>query len=303
MSSIISLEKSIKRNFTIGDSWLYYKIYTGPKTSDTILTSVLKPAIRTLFENKIIEKWFFIRYADPKQHLRIRFNYQNREYIGKIINILNDYFNEFIEDDLIWKIQIDTYQREIERYGSKTIHLSEDLFFHDSEMIIDFIDIIDDSVEGEELRWLFSIRAIDSFLNSFNLTDADKKNLLINLSDNFRKEFDVSKHLGKQLSNKFRIERSKIEQFMTFSSDDFSEYKPILDLLEKKNKNIANIAAALLDYRTKNILEIELSQLLGSYIHMLMNRLFKSKNRLHEMVCYDFLCRFYISKIARGLQK
>jgi len=38
---------------------------------------------------------------------------------------------------------------------------------------------------------------------------------------------------------------------------------------------------------------------MASYSHMMVNRLFKSKQRLHEMVLYDFLHRYYKSEIAR----
>ena len=39
---------------------------------------------------------------------------------------------------------------------------------------------------------------------------------------------------------------------------------------------------------------------LTSMIHMTMNRWFRSKNRLHELVIYDFLSRYYISEIAKN---
>lgn len=48
----------------------------------------------------------------------------------------------------------------------------------------------------------------------------------------------------------------------------------------------------------ENILEIDLNDFLSSHIHMTMNRIFCSKNREHEMICYDFLSRYYKSKIA-----
>lgn len=45
--------------------------------------------------------------------------------------------------------------------------------------------------------------------------------------------------------------------------------------------------------------KITIEYLLTSYIHMMLNRLFKSKNRIYELVLYDFLRRYYASKIAR----
>ena len=44
---------------------------------------------------------------------------------------------------------------------------------------------------------------------------------------------------------------------------------------------------------------IEKDDYVRSIIHMTMNRLFRSKNRLYEMVIYDFLFRYYQSALAR----
>ena len=292
------MNKQTQRNFIVGDSWLYYKIYTGPKTSDTVLTDIIKPVVTQLVEDGIIDNWFFIRYADPKHHLRVRFHYTQQENVAVIINRLYPYFKTFVEQDLIWKIQIDTYQREIERYGSNTIALSEQFFYTDSEMIVNFIDMIEGE-EGEELRWLFSIRAIDAHLNSFKYTDDEKLSLLEGLKIGFGNEFGMSRPLKKQLDDKFREERKKIEEFMVLQPENAEDYAPILEVIEHKGKQLAPIAAEILKCKKEGHLQMELNNLMGSYIHMIMNRIFKSKNRLHELVCYDFLYRYYKSMIAR----
>ncbi|HBX51207.1 MAG: hypothetical protein A2275_06955 [Bacteroidetes bacterium RIFOXYA12_FULL_35_11] len=60
------------RYFIPGSEWLYYKIYCGPKTADTIIENVFLPVSSKLFENSLIKKWFFIRYSDSDLHLRFR---------------------------------------------------------------------------------------------------------------------------------------------------------------------------------------------------------------------------------------
>lgn len=288
----------IQRNFIIGNSWLYYKIYTGTKTSDVLLTKIIKPVTEQLIKNNIIDKWFFIRYADPKHHIRVRFHYSKPENVAHIINKLYPYFKEFVDHDLIWKIQIDTYQRELERYGINTIEEAEELFYYDSKMIADFVDMIE-GMEGEELRWLFSLRAMDSHLNSFQYSDEEKLNLLDYLKTSFGKEFGMSRPLKKQLDDKYREYRKKIDAFMVFNSKENTYYAPILTVLNTKEIAIKEIVSKMLIHEKKGSLQIELNNLMASYLHMLMNRLFKSKNRLHELVCYDFLYRYYKSMLAR----
>ncbi len=296
------MDNNVKRSFIIGDHWLYYKLYTGYKTADLILTDIIQPITEKLIDKQCIDSWFFIRYADPKEHLRVRFYIKNLDQIGNVIQLIAQELEDFIEKDLIWKVQIDTYQREIERYGSNTIEKAEQLFYHDSVMITKLIDLIEGD-EGEEIRWLFGLRAIDSLLDSFQYTNEEKLKLLHRLKTGFRQEFGVSKLLNTQLKDKYRVARKKIDDFMLFTASDIPEYEPILDILEEKQKHCKGIAKEIVNLRSQNQLEKDLDDFMASYIHMLMNRLFTSKNRLHEMVCYDFLYKYYISMIALQKQK
>ena len=287
-----------QRNFILGDEWLYYKIYSGPKTLDTILKEIIKPVTELLIEHNTIDKWFFIRYADPKHHLRVRFHSSKKDNIGTIINTFYPHFKKFVDQDLIWKLQTDTYLREIERYGLNTIDVSENLFYYDSKMVVDLLDLLEGS-QGEELRWLFSLRAIDSLLNGFNYNDDEKSKLLLRLSSGFLQEFGDSKYLRRQLGDKFRVERKKIESFMALNEEDDTEYNPILEILKIKEKNVKNLVLKILELNSRSSLSVELDFLMSSYIHMFMNRIFKSNNRKHELVCYDFLSRHYKSILAR----
>lgn len=286
------------RNFTVGSEWLYYKVYCGYKTADMILTQVIKPIADELSANGVISKWFFIRYSDPKYHLRIRFLCPKNENLGLVVNTLYQPLNRLMEQDLIWKIQLDTYQRELERYGSHTMELSESLFYHDSNALAEFLDLIEGD-EGEQIRWLFGLRSIDQYLDIFQCAIDKKLSLMEELKTWFGREFGMSRALKKQLDKKFRINRDEIERFMEFTKDDIPEYQPILSILSNKKENLQPIALEVLDRIKEDRSGLQFENLINSYIHMFMNRLFKSKNRLNEMVSYDFLYRYYRSKVAR----
>lgn len=296
------MNTGMQRSFIIGDSWLYYKIYTGPKTSDMILTDIIKPIAESLIQENIIDKWFFIRYTDPKHHIRLRFHHRDPRNTEKIIIHLQPYLTKLLNQDLIWKIQVDTYTRELERYGTNTIELTETLFCHDSEAIISFLELIEGN-SGEELRWLFGLRMVDVLLSCFQYTLENKLALLERLKTRFGDEFGMNRFLKKQLDNKYRKERNKIEQFLFSQSENIPDYKPIFDILRRYKDMIMPIAEKLLIHKSLNTLQRDLPDLLTSYIHMTINRLFKSKNRVHEMVCYDFLYRYYKSELARNKKK
>ena len=58
-----------------------YKVVYRYKTADTLLEEAILPLSQYFQENNFILKWFFIRYTDPKPHLRIRFHLKNKNTI------------------------------------------------------------------------------------------------------------------------------------------------------------------------------------------------------------------------------
>ena len=291
----------MQRKFIIGDEWLYYKIYCGPKTADEILTNIINPLQKELKENQIIDKWFFIRYSDPKPHIRLRFHYNKPESVSVIINAINQQIEPLVKKDIINKVQIDTYNRELERYGTNTMELTESLFAFDSEMIVDFLDLIEGD-EGEVIRWLFGIRAVDSLLSCFSYNEEKKLKIMEGLKEGFGREFGMNKMLKLQLDKKFRNERKLINDFFQnkYGDEDISE---LINLLKVKSRNIVPIVNNILELKKENKLKRPLNDFMGSYIHMLLNRLFKTQQRVHEMVIYDFLYRYYKSELAKKKYK
>lgn len=283
----------MKRRFSLGSEWLYYKIYTGVNTADYILTEKLKPVIVSLLESKTISKWFFIRYNDPDDHIRIRFNCENIDNVSEVINKLYPIFDELIESDVIWKLQTDTYQREIERYGEGTMMESESIFYYDSKMILDYVTL-KPYFEKDETQLLFSFLAIDSFLNSFSLDISDKLLLLDNLQESFKKEFDVDKQLKKEFDKNYRELSLEIESFLTYKVVD--EYAEIFSAIYEKQNKVNLLASNI-----KCNIQIPLNSFLISHIHMMINRQYTSKQRYYECLIYDNLHRYYKSAIYKIL--
>ncbi len=287
-----NLQKT-QRNFIIGDEWLYFKIYTGYKTSETIIREAIMPLVEYLLKKQIIDKWFFIRFTDPKYHLRIRFHLIDKSRIAEIILIFNNTFKQYVEDDLIWKVQTDTYKREIERYGANSIEFSEDFFYIDSMTCINLIKELQGN-ETENTRWLISLKMIDVLLNDFGYNLQQKNDLLKVMQESFGKEFGLTKDARKQLGIKYRTYKNEIENII--NGTILKEYEYII--IEKSTR-LKSIIHNILNLKTNNILAMELSNLLTSYIHMMLNRIFRTNQRKYELVIYDFLFRYYYSQITR----
>ena len=288
----------IQREFSVGSEWIYLKLYCGVKTSDKILVEIIKPLIENMLQEGLIDSWFFIRYSDPELHIRVRFHLTDLSHLGGALQQIQYSLKEYQESGMLWKVQADTYAREIERYGARTMVLSESMFFNDSMSIINLMDNIE-GYEGENIRWLFGIRAVDELLVSFSFTTNEKMELMNRLALGFGKEFGMNKGLKRQLDKRFRANRKKIVDVLDRDRDVFSELNPLFKLLKVKNERNKLIIAEILEIERNGDMGLPLNDFISSHIHMLLNRLFRNKQRVHEMVIYDFLWRTYRSEIAQ----
>ena len=287
------------RMFTPGSEWVYFKIYTGTKTADAILKSELFRYVREMLTNDVIDRWFFIRYSDPDFHIRLRLHLKETRNFNFIFNRFYEIFFPIVNTGLAWNIQCDTYRREIERYGANSVSLVEEIFFLDSEYIIRLLHgQFNDN--PELIRWKWALILIDSFLSSFSLDLPKRKELLGTLAENHKKEFGFTHHNAtKQLNDKYRLFRKEIENVMLWENDSTD----IIAVFKDRREAIFPLAEKISGMEKSGELQVQMKSLLTSLIHMTMNRWFRTKNRLHEMVIYEILSRYYTSKIAKTYYK
>lgn len=288
----------VKRQFTPGSEWLYYKFYCGTRTADKILQEAIGPLTEELLGKKQLSQWFFIRYNDPAFHLRVRFHIADITNIGDVIRQVHARIHPYEQAGIIWRSQMDTYNRELERYGSDSISLAERLFYHDSEAVIKMLNSTAGD-EREHLRWLWALRSADELLNSLGYLPAEKLALLSMLKEAFDKEFDADKALKEQLKIRLRENKKNIEEIMDYNMNDAHTLYPLVKLLKERTNRLAPVVAQLEALRGQGRLQVPAENLAASYIHMSLNRVFVSKPRVHELVIYDFLHRYYQSLQAR----
>ena len=276
----------MKRKFISGSEWLYLKIYTGVKTADLILEEAIQPLVEYFKENNFISKWFFIRYNDPKLHLRLRFMLNNINDYYKILNKINENLREYIESGEISNILIDTYNREIERYGTKTIEEAETLFCSNSELALQCLHYDD------EEKIVVSLFYIEEVLTKLNFSVEQKLNWIKDFNTAFKQEFNADKRLNSQLDKKYREFKSKYLDFIQ-SADFFEERDVVISSIEESNSILQNIILC----NENQSLEISIQSFFSSIFHMNINRLFVSDHRLFEMVIYDYLLRYYKMKL------
>lgn len=289
--------KKTQRTFIPGSKWLYLKLYSGSKTADKILINNISAIVKGAYKKQLIEKWFFIRYSDPDPHLRIRFLLKDESHIGSIVESIYNGLKNVIKDKLVSKVQFDTYNRELERYGDFLIEYAESIFHFDSECTLSILKRLDKQ-QNEDYRWMVSIRMIETFLSDFNLGIQSKQRIMNELNNSFKREFGFNQHNAKQFNTKYREKKLMIEDILNNSYSD-SEFLRLILPIQKRSRKIKDITDDIESKVKNKNLNVTLDSLLKSYIHMMINRLFTSKNRAHELVLYDFMDRYYTSKIAR----
>ncbi len=291
----VSAAKKVRRTFLPGSEWLYFKYYCGTKTADSVLTAVINLLTKKLLKDGLITSWFFVRYKDTDTNLRVRYHLKNEEDFGVVLKIHNSFFKRSFHTGQVWKTEMATYERELERYGKYTMDLSETIFFHDSDSILNLLKVI--RHERDELRWLWGIKAIDELLNNFSFTTKEKLKLLLDLKNSFAAEFSLSKNSKFQMDLKYRKYKTDIESVL---SEGNILPAAAIKILGDKTKKIAITVNEIKLLHQNNTSSVSLEVLIQSHVHMLLNGLIPHSQRLHEMIIYDFMCRQYHSRLRRS---
>ena len=286
----------VRRSFPPGSEWLYAKLFTGQATADQILTELIAPIAAEL------PAWFFLRYGDPHWHIRFRVRGEPAHLLAEIVPRLSAAAQAMLGDGRMWKFQLDTYEREIERYGGPVgIDLAERLFCADSACAIDILGMLDGDA-GNDARWRLAVRSIDQLLDDLGLELATRLTVMRRIRDAFAREHRVDSSIGLQrgLGDKYRKERLPLASLLDRAHDADSELGPGLERIAARSAANAPIIAELRAAEQRGQLTAPVLDLVPSYIHMLVNRLIRSAQRAHEVVLYDLVVRLYESQAARA---
>ncbi|MCF0064410.1 lantibiotic dehydratase [Dyadobacter chenwenxiniae] len=281
--------ENVIRKFVPGDDWLYVKIYSGPTILDKILIDIIGQLANELVEEGTIDRWFFVRFRDPFHHLRLRF-YKPAypQFAGAVLDTLKLGLSQMRNHDMIERFVIDTYDRELERYGSDTIETAEKIFFVDSSLVINVLSEISER-KLDEIRWLYACLGVHATLEAFGLDLKQKLALITTSFESFLGEYQHTAKLRVQLNHKFRSSRlditGLIEQYENSSGDG------IVKLFLHYAVEIKQLLISTGD-------EFSTTQI-RAFLHMFCNRFLIDESRGQELLIYHSLSKFYDGRNAR----
>lgn len=281
------IETNLKRKFFLGSEWLYYKIYANPIFFNEILLKII-PIVKKFQKVRKVKGWFFVRYRDEEDHLRLRIQFGEDLHKLGILAHFNKIFAKLEKDGRVQKIQVDTYEREIERYGQKNYATIENLFCINSEFAQKLIieNYLGFSGFGLSLLGALVIKqTLVDFGYDLSLSHEYCNTFLQRNGKEFR--FDRNSAFKNTLQDDFR----KLEKLVTANEGD-SEIKNKIELLNSLLQNNSRLSKDLVSRIIENLKTIESKDnLIGNLIHMAMNRLFEKSQRENEFKSYYVLQR------------
>lgn len=277
-----------KRNFFPADNWVYFKIYFGLKSYIQFIKNVLP----FIFEKYSVDNnIFYLPYNDPEFHLRLRINIESS---SKNINVINDVLNDIKEigaDLGVSKVVIDTYKREVERYGNDTISMAERIFSIDSEFLCNNFDFIYNN--HRPYLPCMAGTLINSILEAFEYTFEDKRILIDYIYKQYCNEFNVTEKSQTYFNISDVLQKNKkiiLTYFDNFENGHVTESIKFLNSLNifKQNINIEwnQNVEKFKTIKAKN-------DFVKSIIHMLCIRVFLQYPRQNELITYSILREYY----------
>ncbi|QUI21681.1 lantibiotic dehydratase [Vallitalea pronyensis] len=145
-----------------GSEWLYVKWYGTGKRFEEFLGGQLREFCLMAQQRQWVKSSFFIRYADPEQHIRLRFLGEPQQLMGTFMPQLHQFASKCLQEGMLSQIMIDTYDPEIERYGGpECMGMAHQWFCMDSSIIMEWLRLKEQGLLPIHKDMLVVISVID----------------------------------------------------------------------------------------------------------------------------------------------
>jgi thiopeptide-type bacteriocin biosynthesis protein len=288
------------RTFVPGSEWLYVRLFAGSGVGDRVLREVVQPAVAGGRSSGAVDRWFFLRYSDPEWHLRVRLHGEPRRLMGEVLPALNALAQPLLDAGVVSRVELATYEREVERYGGPNgVELAEQLFAADSHAVLALVELL----EGEgaaEARWRLALAGAHMLLDDLGLDTSTCLSTMRRVRDALRAEFGADAGVEATVGARFRAARHELAELLDRSRALGGDVGPGIEVLAQRSHALRPIVEQLRACAAAGRLGVPIEELAVSYVHMFVNRLLMSQHRLQELVLYDLLTRLYEGQLARA---
>jgi thiopeptide-type bacteriocin biosynthesis protein len=157
-----------------GSDWLYLKLYCPQNLEDDLIGGPLREFCNFAGAAGLAEEWFFLRYADPDNHLRLRFRGDPEDLVRRLVPEASSWAGELMAEGLCQRFSFDTYERELERYGGPTgTAAAESVFAADSRAVSAMLDLLTRRTLAVD-RTAVAVLSIDDLLGGLGLDESER---------------------------------------------------------------------------------------------------------------------------------
>lgn len=266
-------ERYVKKRNNLLSEWVYLKLYTTKTKQDNYIYKEIYEVIKKLDRRGLIDKFFFIRYSDPKEHIRLRILLKDKQ--KDALAVINEFIADSFEKEYISDTSIALYEPEIVRYGGEAaITLSESVFEANSKIVVCILEEFQ-----KEHYEIISVNIIKRMLETF-MTSHEAVELLSNI---------ISK-------TEYRIPYRKMKESLISLDGDFGSVN--------LSKYVADQSRALDQYLLKvrklerdGIVTNSVRSIALSHVHMFCNRLFGTdRNKERKVMAFTRHLLYDVSK-------
>jgi thiopeptide-type bacteriocin biosynthesis protein len=261
---------------------------------------VVSPFVDGLVRDGVVTRWFFIRYSDPHWHIRLRLKGDPAALSGDVLPALSELIEREVARGRVWKLELDTYEREVARYGGgRAIDLAEALFHSDSDAAVALLRAAPGDA-GMDARWKIALAGIDRLFEDFGLSLESKRALARRQRDGYAAEFGAGTHLKKGIGGRYRDVKDELTAILRGHPGGDPVVGRGLEILGERTRTGAPVVAQIRDLDVAGALSVTIDELAATLAHVWVNRALRSAHRAQEYVIYDLLDRLYAAEAARA---
>jgi lantibiotic biosynthesis protein len=253
-----------------GSDWLFFKLYCPHSLQDDLITREIRSFCEFAVAAGLADEWFFLRYSDPDPHVRLRFHGDPGELTRRLFPEACAWAGRLIEAHRCLRFCIDTYEREVERYGGiEGTAVTERIFAADSRFVADALHHTGRSSTPVD-RTELAVLGVDHLLASLGLSDHDRLAFL-------RARADVDQESGReyrQRKQRLRDLLGQTERFLLSAAGGGE----LFEALAARATALATTGPELQGLAEHGALATDLRQLHHNYVHLHLNRLLERRS-------------------------
>lgn len=263
-----------------GSDWLFVKLYCPAVLEEEFLIGPIRDFCHEMTRRRLTDGWFFVRYADPDLHIRLRFRGDPNRLLTELLPEVCAWGGDVINEGLCRRFAFDTYDREIERYGGAAgMAAIEAIFTADSPAAIDVLAVLRKASDLDRLTLM--VASIDDLFAALGLDEADRHR--------WYKHSVQTMHAS---GPDFRERKSVLRALLGDPNGvaTLEQGAAIGRIFAERRRSLASVAKRLATLAESGGLSKPLDVILQSVIHMHCNRLAGADRSLEERAL-GLLCR------------